>query len=259
MAFFHTGERQVKVRQFALIAVTVIACNCAAAADITVVSTIGTRGLLEQVRKSFEHSSGDHLDIEYDFAPVLKRRLDTGGRFDVAILPQAMIDDLANQGKVVAATSITVARSGLAIAVRPGTAKSFIGTRDALRSVLLASSGVAYTTHGLSGVAVPRLFDALGIAKPLEGRIYLDTRPAGGVLAVAEGKAQMGLALAEEIAADPRVELLGRLPRSLQSYVVFGAAMASRTKEPDACRAFIAFLRKPDVRRRLRKVGMESG
>lgn len=248
----------MRVKHLALIAVAAIACNRSFAADITIVSTIGARGLLEQVRRDFTHGSGDRLHIEYDFAASLKRRLEAGEPFDVAILPRAMVDDLAKEGKLVASTSTTMARSEIALAAKAGAAKPFIGTRDALRSALLGSGTVAYTTRGQSGMAAPRLFDSLGITGQLQGRIHLDTRPAGGVLAVAEGKATIGIGLTEEIAADPRVELVGPLPRDLESYVVFAAAMASDTREPDACRAFIAFLHTPDVRRKLRGVGMES-
>lgn len=248
----------MRAQQLALIAVAAIACNRSSATEITIVSTSGIRGFLEQVQHDFERSSGDRLHIEYGFAAALKRQLDAGEPFDVVILPRAMIDDLASRGKIVGTTSAIVARSGMALLVKAGTTKPFIGTRAALRTALLASSTIAYTTRGQSGVAAPRLFNVLGIAGQLKDRIYLDTRPAGGLLAVAEGKATVGIALTEEIAADPRVQLVGPLPPDLQSYVVFAAAMATGTKQPDACRAFIAFLRKPDASRMLRHAGMES-
>jgi molybdate transport system substrate-binding protein len=247
----------VKAGKYGLIVLAVLACDWTSAADITVVSTSGVRGLLEQIRQDFEHGSAHRLNIKYDFAAVVKRQLDAGDSFDVAILPRAMIDDLANQGKVVAATSATVARTGTGIVMKAGAAKPFLGTRDALRSALLASNGIAYTTVGHSAAAAARLFDGLGIAKELKDRVFVDTRPAGGVLAVAEGKAAMGIALIEEIAADPQVELVAPLPNDLQTFVVFAAGVASGTKEPDASRAFIAFLGSPEVHRSLEAVGME--
>lgn len=240
-----------------LIVVAVLACDWTSAAEITVVSTSGVRGFLEHIRQNFEHGSTDRLNIQYGFAAVLKRQLDAGDSFDVAILPREMIDDFANQGKIVASTAATVARTRAGIVVKAGTAKPYVGTRDALRNALLASSGIAYTTVGHSAAAASRLFDGLGITKELTDRIYLDTRPAGGVLAVAEGKAAMGIALIEEIAADPQVELLCPLPGDLQTFVVFAAGVASGAKEPDASRAFISFLGSPEAHRSLQAVGME--
>ncbi len=249
----------MKFAQFALVAVGTLACNWSHAAEITVISTVGVRGLLEQIRENFERSGNDRVHVEYGTAAVLKRQLEGGGAFDVAILTQSMIDDLARQGKIVEETRTVVARTGMGIAVKAGTAKPSIGTPAGLRQTLLASSGVAYTKEGQSGAAAVRLFDILGIADTMKDRIDLEMRPAGGVLAVAEGKAALGIALMSEIAADSQVQSAGPLPGDLQTYVVFGAGVASSTKEPQACRNFVAFLGTREVRLTLQKLGMEPG
>jgi len=248
----------VKLAQPALVVIGMLACSWAHAAEIAVVSTVGVRGLLEQVRESFEHRSKDRLHVGYGTAAVLKRQLEGGGSFDVAILPQAMLDDLARQGKIVKGAGAVVAKSGMGIAAKAGTAKASIGTHESLRRALLAASGVAFTKEGQSGAAAARLFDSLGIAEAMKDRIDLEMRPAGGVLAVAEGKAALGIALMSEIAAESQVELVGPLPDDLQTYVVFGAGMASGTQKPQACRAFIAFLGTQAVGRTLKKLGMET-
>lgn len=248
----------MKAVQIALLAVATLVCNWCHAGEIKVISTVAVQGLLEQVRTGFEHSTGNRLHVEYGTSAVLKRQLDGGGSFDVAILTQSMINDLAQQGKVDAATRAVVARSGVGLAAKAGTRKPSVATREALRGALLGASAIAYTKEGQSGTAAAQVFDSLGITDALKDRIYLDTRPGGGVLAVADGKAAIGIALLSEIAASPKVTLIGPLPGDLQSYVVFGAGTASNTKEPQAARAFIEFLGRPQVRRRLRKLGMEN-
>lgn len=92
----------------------------------------------------------------------------------------------------------------------------------------------------------------------MKDRVYVDTRPAGGVSAVAEGRASLGIALMSEITADPRVDLVGPLPQNVQTYVVFAIGMAAGTQAQPACRAFSAFLGTPQMRRKLRKAGMEQ-
>jgi molybdate transport system substrate-binding protein len=247
----------MKAALLALFTLAMFVCDLASADNITVLSTVGVQGFLEQVRHVFELKSGDHLTIRYGTAAQLSRRLDAGESFDVVILTQSMIHDLASHRRVVPATSAAIARTGIGIAAKSGAARPFIGTRDALRNALSASSRIAYTKVGHSAAAAARLFNGLGISGSMKKRTYLDARPAGGVLAVAEGKAQLGIALLTEIAADPRVELVGPLPRYLQTYIVFAAAIAPDTKDPAACRAFIAFLRTPDEGRKLQNVGME--
>ena len=248
----------MKARQLALVATAIFFCNCAFAAEVTVASNIGVQQVLERVRQDFEHNGAYHLDIKYGLATALKRRLDDGESFDVAILTRPMIDDLAKQGKVVGTSSVSIAKTGVGVAVKAGTAKPIIGTRDALRSALLASSEIAYRKEGQAGAAAERVFDVLGITETIKDRIYLDPRPAGGLLAVEEGKAPLAFGTLGEIAADARVDLVGPLPGDLQTYVVFTVGMASGAKDPDACRAFIAFLQTPEVRREFRNVGMES-
>jgi molybdate transport system substrate-binding protein len=248
----------MKAAQISLCILAMFACGLASAANITVLSTVGVQGFLEQVRHEFERKSGDHLTIRYGTAAELSRRLDAGESFDVVILTQSMIHNLANHRRVVPTTSVAIARTSIGIAAKSGAAKPFIGTRDALRNALLASSGIAYTKVGHSAAAATRLFSGLGISGSMKKRIRLDARPAGGALAVAEGKAQLGIALLTEIAADPRVQLVGPLPRDLQTYIVFAAAIAPDTKDPAACRGFIDFLRTPDAARKLQKVGMEG-
>ena len=233
---------RVTLAQFAVIAAGTLACSWSHAAEIAVISTVGVRGRLEEIRENFQHRTNDRVHVEYGTAAVLKRQLEGGRSFDVAVLPQSMIDDLVRQGKIVAGTSAVVARSGMGVAVRAGAAKPSIGSPEGLRRALLASSAVAYTKEGQSGAAAARLFDILNIAAAMKDRVDLESRPAGGVLAVAEGKAPLGIALMSEIAADPRVELAGPLPGDLQTYVVFGAGVASSARHAQACRAFIALL-----------------
>jgi molybdate transport system substrate-binding protein len=241
-----------------LLAGAALVCDSARAADLSIVSTVGVRGILERVRPDFERTSGDHVNIKYGTSAALKLQLDDGESFDVAILTPALLSDLAKQGKVVGTTWATVAKSGIGVAVKAGTARPRIGTREELRTALLASGVIAYTKEGQSGAATARVFDVLGVTQAVAGRIYLDPRPAGGLLAVAEGKAAMAFALLSEIAVNSQVDLAGPLPADLQSYIVFAAGMASATREPRACQDFIAFLRTPAVGRELEKFGMKG-
>jgi molybdate transport system substrate-binding protein len=256
---FKRVRRLVHSIGFVLLASATLNCGWASAADLSIVSTVGVRGIIERVRPDFERISGDHVTIKYGTAAALKRQLDAGDSFDVAILTPSLLNDLAMHGTVVGTTLASVARSGIGVAVKAGTAKPSIGTRDALRTALLAPGVVAYTKEGQSGAATAHLFEILGINQAMAGRIYLDARPAGGLLAVAEGKAGMAFALLSEIAVNPQVDLVGPLPDDLQSYVAFAAAMATASKEPKASRNFIAFLGTPAVRRELRNFGMEGG
>jgi hypothetical protein len=70
----------------------------------------------------------------------LKREIDAGQSFDVAVLTPQLIDDLVRQGTITADTRTPLARSGMGLAIRPGSAKPDISTTEALKRTLLSSS-----------------------------------------------------------------------------------------------------------------------
>lgn len=235
-----------------VIAAFVLAWGGVAAENIKVVSTVGVQVAVERLQGEFEKSSGHHLDIEFGSAATLKRQLDAGATFDVAILAPAMIEDLARQGRVVAGSTGAIARIPVAIAVKAGAPKPTIDSPEALRGALLTARP-AYTKQGQSSVAVVRLFEALGIAEQMKGRVFLDERPGGAGLAVEEGKADMAFALMSEIVANPNLELVGPLPEGLQSNVMFAAGVAANGRVSEGSRAFVEALR-----RKLDEMGMAA-
>jgi hypothetical protein len=86
-----------------------------------------------------------HLNFKFGTAAVLNRELGAGEPFDVAILTPPMIEGLAKEGKVVGTSAAIVAKIGIGAAVKAGATKPPIEARDALRTTLLSSPGVAYT------------------------------------------------------------------------------------------------------------------
>ena len=77
------------------------------------------------------------LYLTFGTASALRRQIEAGEPFDVAILRAPAIDDLITQGKLHADTRTDVARSGIGIAVRAGAPKPDIRTVEALKRALL--------------------------------------------------------------------------------------------------------------------------
>jgi molybdate transport system substrate-binding protein len=91
---------------------------------------------------------------EDDFSPGLKRRIEAGDPFDVAILPPDVAEGLAQRGRLVAASRVDLGRTGLGVAVRKDAPIPDISTVDAFRSALLAAPTVAYADGGASSVRI---------------------------------------------------------------------------------------------------------
>jgi molybdate transport system substrate-binding protein len=246
-------------RKFAVALAAAFACFGAAAAEIKVISSIGMKAVLEDLKPQFEQSSGHKLAITFGTAVPLKRQIDNGETFDVAILTPPLIADLAQRGMVGTATVVDVAKSGLGVAIAKGAARPNLATADAFRKTLSGAKSIAYTKEGQSGVAMARVVERLGLTDEMKPRTLLETRSGGGILAVAEGKAEMGFALVSEIAPDPSVDYAGPLPAELQSYVTFTAGVSSAAANGAAGKDFVDFLRNPKTLPVLKMKGMDSG
>lgn len=218
----------------------------ASAADLKLLTTNGMRAVLKQIGPQFERETGHRLTIEFGAGPVLRKRIEAGDAFDVAILP-VDIGGLVQQGRVVADTRTVLGRTGYGAAVRKGAAKPDITTTEALKRTLLNSKSVAVTAEGVSGAYVLGVIKRLGIVEEMKTRL----RPiAGGgdsgpIAAVASGEAEIVLAGIAVLLNAAGVELIGWLPHEVQSYLVFTAGMSSSASDTNAARALIRTLTTP--------------
>src|SRR5438309_7375482 len=103
------------------------------AAEIKVLASNGVREALQELAPAFERETGNKLAITFGLAAALKRQIEAGEAFDLAILTSAGIEDLAKQGKVDAASRASIARSGVGIGIRKGAPRPDIRTPEALK------------------------------------------------------------------------------------------------------------------------------
>src|SRR5512142_2098549 len=91
---------------FLLIAIPLAAQN----APVHVLASNGVKAVIEDLQKQAEQAIKRPLAIEYDTSSVVKKRIEDGAAFDVAILTSDVIDDLAKAGKIARGTRTDIAR-----------------------------------------------------------------------------------------------------------------------------------------------------
>ena len=228
----------------------------AQAAEIKVLSSTAMKTALEELGPQFEKATGNTVAFTIGPAAVLKKQIDQGAVFDVAILTTPLTDGLAGEGKV-DTTRIAIAHSGIGVAIQKGAPKPDISTAEAFRRALLNAKSVGLSAAGASGVYLKTLFEKLGIADELKPKLKLLQGAAGE--AAANGEVEIGLTQISEILPYANAELVGPLPSDIQSYTYFSAAVSATSKEADAARAFVKFLAAPAAVAVIKAKGMEPG
>ena len=119
--------------------------------DLSVYSSIAVRSAAEELFREFEKQNGSRLAVTWGTAPMLVARIEAGERADVLILSRAGIDTLRKQGKILSGTDVTLAGSGVAIAVKADAPKPDISTPAALKQTLLKAKSIAYSEPSAGG------------------------------------------------------------------------------------------------------------
>ena len=229
------------------------------AAEIKVLASNGVRAALEELAPAFDRETGHKLVIGFGLAAAVKRQIEAGEAFDLAIITRAGIDDLAKQGKVDAGSRAAIARSGVGIGIRKGAPRPDIGTADALKRTLLAAKSITWAKEGQSGMYFASMLERIGIAGEIRPKYQLAGASAEAGKLVAAGKAEFAVGLVNELMAAPGVEVSGSLPAELQNYTAFHAGVGVGSKDSSAAKALIKFLTTPAAGAVFKAKGQEPG
>jgi 4-carboxymuconolactone decarboxylase len=223
-------------------------------ASLAVFSSNATKAVAEALAASFEKANGRHLDFTFANSMDMKARIEKGAVFDVAILSASTVSDLVAAGKLAAATRTDIARAGVGVAIKTGASRSDISTPEALKQAIVRARSIAYVGQGATAPILRSLLTGLGIADAAAAKTRLVESAAH---AVAAGEAELGFTQISEILNVPGAELLGPLPRDLQVYTTFQAAVGTASRATAAAEAFIAFLTSPAAAAVITAKGME--
>jgi molybdate transport system substrate-binding protein len=225
------------------------------AAEVKVLSTIGVRTVVEELGPQFEQKTGHKLAITFGIANVLKRQIEAGESFDLAIMTAAVADELIKQGKLVAGTRTDIARGSIGVAVRAGAPKPDISTVEALKRALLNAKSITYAKEGGSGIYFAGLLDRLGIAEEMKPKTKYGTGAVAEL--VASGEADMAVQLINELIPVRGAELVGPLPAEVQNYIVLTAGVGTSAKESGIAMDLIKFLTAPAAVAVIKSKGLE--
>lgn len=230
----------------------------AQAAELKVLSGNGAKPAVVELTRRFERETGHKVTVEFAVNPEVRRRIEAGETFDAAVLNPPILDDLIGKGHIVRGTRSVIGRIGLGAAVRTGAAKPDISTVDGFKQALRSAGTIAYPGEGASGIYFVSLLDRLGMAAEIKPK--LRPMPAETTVeVVAAGEVDMVVVVASRMHGVPGIDIIGQIPRELQTWIGFTAGVGSAARQPDVARAYVSYLTQPAAADVLKPIGIEPG
>ena len=229
------------------------------AAELKILTPRSMWTVLKEIGPQFEASSGYKLTVATDIAATLADKIIQGEPFDIFVGPPAQMNRVLQNGKVLAETRTAIAHSGIGVEVRAGAPKPDISSLEAFKSTLLNAKSIGYLKQdGTSGAYLHGLFERLGILEAIKSKVL---RPETDIVSelVAKGEIELGMVVITQIMTTPGVELVGPIPREIQSYVRWSGAVSANSAAPQVARDLLKFLTGPTALPVLKKQGMELG
>jgi molybdate transport system substrate-binding protein len=241
-----------------ILGATLVLSPVAEAAELKVIAGGSMTASMNALAPEFEKATGHKLVTHFDSTPNIITRVTSGTPFDAVVVPVDVFKDAAAKARFAAGPTVDIARVGYGVIVRSGAPKPDISTPDAFKKALLDAPSVAFLPTSAAGAYVLKTFDKLGIAEAMKAKTKVQATPAAIAQAVANGEAELGVFLTNVLIA-PGVELVGPFPGDLQQELVFTAAVAADTREADAAKALIDYLRTPAATAVIKAKGMTPG
>jgi molybdate transport system substrate-binding protein len=242
-----------------LAAMLCLAMPAANAAEVKVLTAGAYDQVFQALLPEFEKQTGHTVKSEKGPAGTLKKRVESGEAFDVAIITPAVMEALIKDGKLVAQSYAKVGTVGVGVGVREGAPKPDISSVEGFKRALVAAKAVAYTdpaTGATSGTFVDGLLVRLGIADQVRPKAKLKKGGHAGEF-VASGEADIVVQQASEIIPVKGVVLVGPLPAEIQKTTTYAAAVSSQSHQKEAAQALIKALTSPAAVAVLKAKGME--
>jgi molybdate transport system substrate-binding protein len=224
--------------------------------SLRIIAGGGISNVLQHLGPQFEQATAHSLTITYGGTPALQAQLKSGAAFDLMIVPLQVLGDPAAKARLAPGPTLDIARVGVGLGVPEGAAKPDISTPEALKATLIRAKRITMVPESANGAHILKVFERLGIAEAMKPKILAQTDPLALGPALARGDAEIGLYVTNLLLA-PGITLVGQFPGDLNTYLTFTAGLSGEAAQPEAARAFIAYLTTSSAAAAIKAKGME--
>src|SRR6266446_623860 len=212
-----------------LAALAGVGLGAAQAAELIVLTGMGSESGVRALAADFEKASGHKVAVSFETGPSLNQKLESNAPADLFTGGPETVEDLITKGKVVAGTNTPFGLAGLGLAVKIGAPRPDISTIDAFKAMLLNAKSVGYS-RGCSGTYAAEGIAKLGIADQIKSNVMV------GV---------------------PGSDYVAHLPGFLNKPCPFNVGLMTVSKNQDVARAMMKFMTSPEAGPMLQKAFMD--
>jgi molybdate transport system substrate-binding protein len=223
---------------------------------LTVISSMATRQILSELAAAFS-AGGQATQVESVGGVEAARRIRAGEHFDVVVLADAALRNLAADGFIAAATIAPFAISPTAIAILAGASRPDTIDAAAIKTLIATPARIAVST-GPSGVSVRKLFQSWDLGEAIAQRIIEAPPGVPTARLIASGQADVGFQQLSELRGEAGIDIAGVVPSDLLPVTVFSTGLCTGASDPAGARALQAYLLAPSAAATKRRHGMES-
>ncbi len=247
-----------RLAQATVLAALTLAVTPAFSAEFRVMTTGAPKHVVDAVAAKFASETGHKAVFIQDTAGGVRKRITEGEVVEIVVATPDVLNALAAAGKVVGASRVDFATTGVGIGIKEGLPKPDISTVDAIKKLVADAPSIALPdpkAGGTSAVYIEGMFKKLGVADVVNAKAKLK---AGGYAAdlVASGDAVIVFHQMSEIKPVKGVTLIGPLPAEIQLVTTYSAALSTGPVS-DAAKAFMAAVAGPAGREATEKAGMD--
>lgn len=254
------GLRSLLIPIFAC-ALTVTSSRTLHADEIRLLSGAALEPALKELVPLFKTKTGHTVVVGYANIGVITDRVRQGEAADLAIISPQQWDALAKEGKLTTTTKAMIAKVGVGIAIKKGSAKPMLDSVEAFKHTMLKARSIAMSdpTGGSPAASyVMRLLDKLGVANELKPKITFTRGNSETFKLIASGSADIAFSQVSEIVAATELDLAGPLPSDVQNFTIFMAGIPMTARAIAPANALVGFLRSADSAKVFRLRGLEQ-
>jgi len=245
--------------RIALLCLAIAGCaHTPGGSDATILSAGAVEPGLVAALTRFEQETGKRAAVSFNTAPQVRERLTKGEKFDIVIVPTAMMDGFAKEGRV-AAERVMLGSVGQGIAVRAGAPVPDVSSVDAMKRALLAADAVVFN-RATGGQYIESMLKKIGVYGDIERKtVRYDSAAQVMEHLMKSERRDIGFGPLPEITMYTKqgLRLVAPLPAEVQQRNAYVASVTRDAANGETAAALLRFLATPQAKAALAAGGVE--